>query len=264
MSKLTILKEPSSFEERVSLLEKSSIHASTLQPLKGLKQMPNMVGIVKKDAQWLKLKALKYIILEDKGLRIVKNVLKRPFYYSLRYITSFFKKKPFVQEGDFFFYGIKNLQQFTKEAKKREILIGFSYCQKPHECPSGRFNDQCLRDLTHPVCGQCDIGKLSSLLPPNSSIVIIPTVHHIGMAFFDRMPNPPLFIITACEMSLKMFADFGNMLGIKGIGVRLNGRICNTMKAFELSERGIKPGLTVLTPPTYQKILAILKEQEEG
>ena len=54
-----------------------------------------------------------------------------------------------------------------------------------------------------------------------------------------------LFLITACEMSLVMFADYGNMMGAKGIGIRLDGRICNTMRAFHLSERGIKPGLTV-------------------
>ena len=43
------------------------------------------------------------------------------------------------------------------------------------------------------------------------------------------------------------------MVKIKGVGVRLDGRICNTMQAFALSERGIKPGLTVVLPET-QKI----------
>jgi len=64
-----------------------------------------------------------------------------------------------------------------------------------------------------------------------------------------------LFLITACEMTLRMFADFGNMIGIEGIGVRLDGRICNTMQAFHLSEQGIKPGLTVVLPPTAEQML---------
>ncbi len=51
-----------------------------------------------------------------------------------------------------------------------------------------------------------------------------------------------VFLITACELTLEMFGDWGNMLNIRGLGVRLDGRICNTMKAFELSEIGIKPG----------------------
>ena len=52
-----------------------------------------------------------------------------------------------------------------------------------------------------------------------------------------------------------MFADWGNMAKIKGVGVRLEGRICNTLKAFELSEEGIKPGLTVVNSESKQKML---------
>ena len=56
-----------------------------------------------------------------------------------------------------------------------------------------------------------------------------------------------------------MFGDFGNMVGVRGIGVRLDGRICNTMKAFELSEHGIKPGLTVVLDDTQERILNLIK-----
>ena len=66
-------------------------------------------------------------------------------------------------------------------------------------------------------------------------------------------------MITACEMTLEMFGNLGNMASIKGIGVRLDGRICNTMKAFELSERGIKPGLTVVLEPTQKRILNLIR-----
>jgi hypothetical protein len=48
-------------------------------------------------------------------------------------------------------------------------------------------------------------------------------------------------------------------IGLRGIGVRLDGRICNTMKAFELSERGIKPGLTVVLEPTQKRMLDIIQ-----
>jgi hypothetical protein len=68
-----------------------------------------------------------------------------------------------------------------------------------------------------------------------------------------------VFLITACEMTLQMFADWGNMLGIRGLGVRLDGRICNTMKAFELSEIGIKPGLTVVRSETQAKMLELIR-----
>jgi hypothetical protein len=58
-----------------------------------------------------------------------------------------------------------------------------------------------------------------------------------------------------------MFGDLGNMVDIRGLGIRLDGRICNTMKAFELSEQGIKPGLTVVLPDTQKRILELVKER---
>lgn len=62
-------------------------------------------------------------------------------------------------------------------------------------------------------------------------------------------------------MTLEMFGDWGNMVNIQGIGVRLDGRICNTMRAFELSEKGIKPGLTVVLKESEDKILNLIKSR---
>lgn len=88
-------------------------------------------------------------------------------------------------------------------------------------------------------------------------------IHHIDAKIFGLQKNylhdHIIFIITACEMTLVMFDDLGNMAGIRGIGVRLDGRICNTMKAFELSERGVKPGLTVVQEETKVTILDLLR-----
>lgn len=260
MSKLPILNQPT-FDETLSLLTLS--HLSSLPtPIKGMKKLPLMEGIHSTDKQFLKTKALKYIIGHDKEKRIWQGFLQKPITHSFRYLCSFFKKKAFSRKEDFFFYGIKNEQEFLDIAKKKKLLLGFSYCQKPHECPSGRFNNLCLFDQTNPICKQCDILKIRTLFP-SCDHTIIPTVHDIGAIFFTYLKKEqttPLFLITACEMTLTMFADFGNMLAVQGIGIRLDGRICNTMKAFELSEKGIKPGLTLFTPDTYKKLIALGKK----
>jgi hypothetical protein len=143
-------------------------------------------------------------------------------------------------------------------------VVGFSYCHKPLECPSGRFTDQCIHDETHPVCGQCFIGKAVHALPTEQTkVFFIPTVHYIGEQFFKLLEtyraDEIVFLITACELTLEMFGDWGNMLNIRGLGVRLDGRICNTMKAFELSEVGIKPGLTIVRDETQAKILELIR-----
>ena len=104
---------------------------------------------------------------------------------------------------------------------------------------------------------------MNALPPGDIRTLFIPTIHYIGEKMFQLTEENPakqiVFLITACEMTLEMFGDWGNMVGARGIGVRLDGRICNTMKAFELSERGVKPGLTVVLPETQKQILSLVR-----
>lgn len=239
--------------------------AAKTAPLKKLASLPNMPGITPETARFLTLKSLYWMIKKDADHKILKNVLKRPFTHAFRYFKSLLT--PLKRDGDFFFYGISSLDEFERLLAKNPLfVIGFSYCHKPFECPSGRFTDQCLHDPDNPVCRQCFIGKAVNMLPPQDTVpLFIPTIHYIGEKIFELIHKYPdreiAFLITACEMTLTMFGDWGNLAGIKGIGVRLDGRICNTMKAFELSEEGIKPGLTVVLPETQRKILDIIKHK---
>ncbi len=253
------------WEEAEEAWEAGAASAAQENPVKKLRVLPQMPGITEETAHHLKWKSLKYMVSHDAGGKIRKHVLRYPLRYGWRYLSSLFRKKSYLRERDFFFYGLDSLEQFEREVQKKEslLVVGFSYCQKPHECPSGRFNDQCLNNPDHPVCRQCDIGKVLQALPKGTLPLIIPTVHYIGDQIFQLVHAHPdkqvLFLITACEMTLEMFGDWGNMAAIRGIGIRLDGRICNTMRAFELSEEGIKPGLTVTTPETQERLLALVK-----
>jgi hypothetical protein len=217
-------------------------------------------------AKNLKWKSLAWMLKKDENWGVMRHVLKRPFYHLGRYLKSIFKKKSFVRDGDFYLYGIDSVEEFKKRLAEPDSLfvVGFSYCEKPHECPSGRFTDACIHDPENPVCRQCFIGKAVNSLPEERTIpLFIPTIHYISKKIFEILEANPgkqlLFLITACEMTLEMFGDWGNMSAIRGIGVRLDGRICNTMRAFELSETGIKPGLTVVLEDTQLRILELLK-----
>lgn len=238
--------------------------AAEKAPIKTLGKLPNMAGITPDTARFLTLKSLYWMVKKDEGFKILKSVLKKPFTHAARYFKSLFT--PLKREGDFFFYGVKSFAEFERLLEKKPLLVvGFSYCHKPFECPSGRFNDQCIHDPENPVCRQCFIGKAVNMLPEKDTVpLFIPTIHYIGEKMFELIEKHPdkqiAFIITACEMTLTMFGDWGNLAGIKGIGVRLDGRICNTMKAFELSEEGIKPGLTVVLEPTQGKIIQLIKQ----
>lgn len=254
-----------SWEEAEKAWQDGIEAAEAQAPVKKLKVLPQMPGITAETSHHLKWKSFKYMLTHDHGGKVLRQVLKHPFKYGFRYCKSLLKKKSYRRDGDFFLYGLPSIEAFESTMKQETTLLvaGFSYCQKPHECPSGRFNDQCIQNPEHPVCRQCDIGQVLHALPASTIPIIIPTVHHIGHKILELVHAHPdrqiLFLITACEMTLEMFGDWGNMAGVKGIGVRLDGRICNTMRAFELSEEGIKPGLTVTTPETRSRILALVK-----
>lgn len=238
--------------------------------LKVLNHLPKMPGITPDTARHLKWKSLKYLLKHDTERVIPRYFFKKPFKYGWALLKSSIRSKSYTRDGDFFLYGVKDVNRFMQalSVDNALLVVGFSYCHKPFECPKGRFSSECIHDATHPVCSQCFIGTCVNRLPPGKAIpLFIPTIHYIGEKIFEIVAAHPekkvLFLITACELTLEMFGDWGNMVGIQGIGVRLDGRICNTMKAFELSEKGIKPGLTVILEPTKERMLEILNSLQE-
>ena len=255
--KLNIIE--SSWNEKAEKLKSS-------HPLKTLHTLPKMEGITPDTKKNLKAKGLYYLLKHDTNKIFLRHFFKHPVRYGLSLLKSYLKTSSFRRDGDFFFYGLSNEEKFKKIATSQNplVLIGFSYCHKPFECPSGRFSDKCQNTPDHPVCNQCFIGKCTTLAAQTQAqILYIPTIHYIGEKIFEATHQNPkrqvLFLITACELSLTMFGDWGNMIGAQGIGIRLDGRICNTMRAFALSEEGIKPGLTVVLKPSEEKIIDLIK-----
>lgn len=265
MTKLKLWNQYPTWEQAEGEWDKRSAEAAASQPIKKLAVLPQMAGITPETAKNLKWKSLKWMVAKDHKKVILKSFLKHPFRYGWRLICSMVQSKPFKREGDFFLYGLSSTTEFESLLRDTDklFIVGFSYCHKPFECPSGRFTPECIHSLENPVCQQCFIGKAMHALPEQAIPVIIPTIHYIGEKIFEVVHANPtkqvIFLITACEMTLEMFGDWGNMVNIKGIGVRLDGRICNTMKAFELSENGIKPGLTVVTADTQKRFLELLR-----
>lgn len=271
MSKLKLWDAHNSWEEAEAAWDTGSDKAAAAAPIKGLKNMPAMPGITPDTAKNLKWKSLRWMLTQDHAGEIRRGFIKHPLKYGWAFLKSAWKTKPFRRDGDFFLYGVKSVEAFQQLLSDQEslLVVGFSYCHKPFECPSGRFTPDCIHDHENPVCRQCFIGKTINALPKQKAIPLcIPTIHYVGGRIFEIVHQNPgkqvLFIITACEMTLEMFGDWGNMVNIKGLGIRLDGRICNTMRAFELSEQGIKPGLTVVLDETQKKLLELIRYRREA
>ncbi len=268
MTKLKMWDAHSSWEQAEKSWDAGAKAAACQQPIKGLTRLPNMPGMTEDAAKHLKWKSFKWMIAKDEHGTLIRKFLKHPLRYGWGLLRSLLGRKSYARDGDFFLYGIKDVAEFGRLLEDQAALLvaGFSYCHKPFECPSGRFTDACMHAADNPVCRQCFIGKCVNALPAGNSVpLFIPTIHYIGGKILDIVEANPqrriLFLITACEMTLEMFGDLGNMVGIKGVGVRLDGRICNTMKAFELSEQGIKPGLTVVLEPTQRRMLELIRQR---
>jgi hypothetical protein len=267
MNKLKILPNTFAWNDAEQIWDAQSQRAVNSHPLKIPKKMPDMIPFTAETKKNLKFKALKWIVSKDKEGKIRSQFLKKPFKYGFNLIRSLSKKQAHSRrDEDFFLYGINSLNDFKELLKKPTTLlvIGFSFCHKPHECPSGRFSTNCMADSNNPICQQCFIGKCNNFLPTQNTITLsITTVHYIGEKIFEIVHANPdkevIFIISACELTLTMFGDLGNMVGIKGIGIRLAGRICNTMQAFCLAENGIKPGLTIIENETEKRIFELIK-----
>jgi len=240
------------------------------QPIKQLVKIPKLPGIRPKTKKNLRWKAMNYLAKYDEEKFFIKYFFSKPIRHGFNLLRSYLTTLPYIRDDDFFLYGLQNEAEFKQLLAKpnSKLVIGFSYCHKPFECPSGRFTQECIHDDTSPVCGQCFIGKCVHSLPSKQVLpVFITTVHQIGEVIVKEVKKHPeleiTYIITACEMTLRMFGDWANMMKVRGLGIRLDGQICNTMKAFVASEHGIKPGMAVVLDNTQKRILQLIKFRRE-
>jgi hypothetical protein len=255
-----------SWEEAEKAWDERAKAAALQSPLDIPTVNPVIPQITADTARFLRLKALSWVVRHDRRGVLRRFFLRHPFRCLSQYIQSLLSGTSFVRQGDFFYYGVKGFSHMQELLKQDDtiLLVGFSYCEKPKECPAVRFSNKCIADEELRVCQQCFIGKVRHALPHARTIfTIVPTINAIGEEVVQAITANPnkklLFLIASCEMALTMFGDLGVMSGIKGIGVKLGGRICNTMHAFSLSEQGVKPGVTWLSEPTQRKVLDLLR-----
>jgi hypothetical protein len=87
---------------------------------------------------------------------------------------------------------------------------------------------------------------------------VVTTVNSIGekiVALQTQTRGKIVFLMTACELSLQLFADLAALVGVSGMGVRLRGKTCPTLSAFQYAESGIKPTVTSISHEGKQNLL---------
>lgn len=206
----------------------------------------------------MKLKSLIYLLSHDKNKILTKYFFRNFFSLSTRFIISLFKTTYTKKDGIYLFNIID--PEYIK--KSSNLIIGFSFCEKPLECPSQRFTSECKNDPLNTICQTCPISKyLKKINVKDYTIFFITTVNYIGEELIKIKNTNPNFLIIACPFSLKMFAHFSYILNLKGIGIPLEGPVCNNFKAFKLAEEGKKKAKTFISNQLEEKLFFLCKKK---
>lgn len=197
-------------------------------------------------SKYQRLKGLKYLWSQDKDRLLLRYFFSHPLKYAKNYLLSLWKKQPFTQEGNLYFFGIEKIEHWKKKisSPRSKILIGLPYCIKPTHCPQKKFSIHCSPDSSA-ICSSCIVGKYQKTFSQTAyEIFIIPTLFDIAQKIILMRKQYPdqeiVFIIAACKSTIVLFADLAHMLQLSGIAIALSGDVCSSFSAFIAAEHGKK------------------------
>ncbi len=209
-------------------------------------------------------KSLRYLLSQDKEGLFWRFFAQNPLLCLSRFFGLFFRREEKISQGGYFFHGLNNLIDLERAlcADNTYLFIGLSYCQKPFDCPSQRFSEEC-RASSHPACNECLIGNVSRNFSSHTScIVTIPTIFFLAKKMMQIKEEHPskqiLFLISACPLSLHFFAPWAHFLHLQGASLPLSGPVCAAFSFFKTAEGGEKRGVTYLLPEQEDQLLALL------
>lgn len=155
---------------------------------------------------------------------------------------------------------------FASKAKGHCLLIAPGFCQKPLDCPAGRFNHDCAASgppsLKKP-CQDCFIGRLKALASRlKSHLYIMTSALEIG----EHVLLPSLeekrfsyILACVCPYSLHPFVLALEICGLKGYVVTFARGMCRNYADWSRADRGIKPERTFLDEQVEGWILEVLQ-----
>jgi len=221
----------------------------------------------KNSKRYLKVKGF-YHLFKQNPSYVIKALLRRPFLYFKRFISSFSEKRTLLQEG-VHLYGFKKLEDLKRSLASKEslLILGFSYCQRPKNCPAIRFSNTCPIDQS--TCSSCSLSPFIKHLRKDDSFIVIAKALDLGEKILNLQKKYPqkeiLFALSVCDLSEEIFSNFSHILGAKGVSFSLNGNTCTNFKSFQLAEEGKKKNTTYLDDmqnQLLQEFLFLRKETE--
>jgi hypothetical protein len=140
------------------------------------------------------------------------------------------------------FYQDLDNEKIIDYFSKGQGFITISYCQKPFNCPDGRFSLKC--SANYPICQDCFLSKI------NKRCKELSLDYYIVLGDYDSVWNilknqffkhkKGAYILTVCNMVLNVIKYLSPLFGFKGYIIPFIKGECKTLAAYELSEFGYK------------------------
>jgi len=159
-------------------------------------------------------------------------------------------------------------QSFVEEAASMgKLLLAPGFCQKPFDCPAGRFNHRCVAwegSGPPPVCRSCYIFHLGSLaLKAGASLYIMTSALDIGRHLLLPSLEERLFthiIACVCPYSLHPFSLALEICRLQGYVVSFARGACASYADWSRADEGVKPDRTFLSAQGREWMEALLED----
>jgi len=160
------------------------------------------------------------------------------------------------------FYRDTSLNNVINSFSKGKGFVTISYCQKPLDCPDGRFSYRCTGNYER--CKSCFLYEVKTRcekLDIDYYIVLgdLDSVWNILRNQFNKHLFG-CYILTTCNMVLNVVKYISPLFGFTGIILPFNKGSCLTIAAYELSEFGYKNVQTDLSDDNKKLLINILNK----
>ncbi|MCS7286406.1 MAG: hypothetical protein NZ653_04650 [Anaerolineae bacterium] len=182
------------------------------------------------------------------GLWFLKHVVLRHPLATLRGLLKYRKLvKRNLLDRAVNFLGSDSPEDFFRDQKN--LIIAPGYCQKPFNCPAGRFSPSCL--LPQSCFEFCSIKNLISAgLKLGAKVYVMTSALRIGQDLL--LPalegkGPSRILAFVCPYSLHPFALACLICGLRGFILTFAEGACSDYEAWLMADKGVKPEQTAVS-----------------